>query len=596
MATSRQFQFAGIDVFPSAIRKSHAEHQLQMLYRYAKGEKIDPGDFPKSVPISVSVFVDESGDEFAILPTPSGSNVVPWVCGTHLDTEKEDFSVGGFVTKGDLQRMTDRGSSNSSNQPSQEEIKAAAIQLLLRLGLIKPQASQTPFNDGPTNPVTQEPTQISGQGQAEGDNAPQPNGSDKPNVWDGLPQAKFDAGATILAHAFSYESLNPSHLVKGMSGALASMGANFVLGQAIGKILPLDAESSTAEYAVAKLGPKLIQELVSGSLSGNYAKFLPTSHGPYETLALRVDDIDNNGNPILKGCPKVLIEGMPAARSGDAVSSPGNKLTHGAAKVLIGGKYAARQGDTATDVTGFTMCAPMNAVKTYIGGLSSNPAPPVPQQFIDAGFTVPPNNEHPIADPTKPMPEDPTLFWDPDPNNPEIGEWRPWAGTKGPRTGWGATLSEYYNNTWGADMSDSWKLDSQSTKWYNRLPFIVDFGTPQYPGAGNGSIWFIPDKLFGADIARYYRFHDWLFSLPKDPKHWLDYPLFGILNVEWPAFKEGVWHRSSLYPIQLASQVLASGATTIVGLTLWWDNFLQGLDEQMGFPDQYGQYPHIRSR
>ncbi len=54
------------------------------------------------------------------------------------------------------------------------------------------------------------------------------------------------------------------------------------------------------------------------------------------------------GGPVLPpGAPTVLIGGMPAARSGDALTcvGPPDAVVIGSSTVLIGGKPAARAGD-----------------------------------------------------------------------------------------------------------------------------------------------------------------------------------------------------------------------------------------------------------
>lgn len=67
------------------------------------------------------------------------------------------------------------------------------------------------------------------------------------------------------------------------------------------------------------------------------------------------------GGPISKGCPSVLIGGMPAARAGDpcVCIGPPDTIAKGSATVIIGGMPAARIGDPTmhggTIAAGFPM-------------------------------------------------------------------------------------------------------------------------------------------------------------------------------------------------------------------------------------------------
>jgi uncharacterized Zn-binding protein involved in type VI secretion len=53
------------------------------------------------------------------------------------------------------------------------------------------------------------------------------------------------------------------------------------------------------------------------------------------------------GGPVVSGAPNVLINGVPAARVGDACTciGPPDAITGGSAKVIIAGSPAARFGD-----------------------------------------------------------------------------------------------------------------------------------------------------------------------------------------------------------------------------------------------------------
>ena len=63
---------------------------------------------------------------------------------------------------------------------------------------------------------------------------------------------------------------------------------------------------------------------------------------------------DSAGGPIKQGSDNVKVEGLPAARKGDAIAAHGDSphsnpvIAEGSSKVKINGKPAARVGDAAS--------------------------------------------------------------------------------------------------------------------------------------------------------------------------------------------------------------------------------------------------------
>ena len=63
---------------------------------------------------------------------------------------------------------------------------------------------------------------------------------------------------------------------------------------------------------------------------------------------------DSAGGPIKQGSDNVKVEGLPAARKGDAIQAHGDSphsnpvIAEGSSKVKINGKPAARVGDAAS--------------------------------------------------------------------------------------------------------------------------------------------------------------------------------------------------------------------------------------------------------
>jgi uncharacterized Zn-binding protein involved in type VI secretion len=69
--------------------------------------------------------------------------------------------------------------------------------------------------------------------------------------------------------------------------------------------------------------------------------------GDMHTCPMVTGNVPHVGGPIVKGCPTVLIGGMPAARIGDQAVcvGPPDAIAQGEATVLIGGIPASRMGD-----------------------------------------------------------------------------------------------------------------------------------------------------------------------------------------------------------------------------------------------------------
>jgi uncharacterized Zn-binding protein involved in type VI secretion len=69
--------------------------------------------------------------------------------------------------------------------------------------------------------------------------------------------------------------------------------------------------------------------------------------GDMHTCPMFTGSVPHVGGPIAKGCPTVLIGGMPAARIGDQAVcvGPPDAIAQGEPTVLIGGMPAARMGD-----------------------------------------------------------------------------------------------------------------------------------------------------------------------------------------------------------------------------------------------------------
>jgi len=579
MATDGRMDFSGIDIAP--LRKPHLDvkTQLELLDQIVANEKIDTAHRPKPEAGLMPVFVDEAGDEYTVFPTTAGPTLLPWVSGSPMDIKHGRLAAGGFVEAGAVQGLRKDEQSHPSIRDSDKTLIAAVLDALTRMGLIRlPQHSDVPGGQqhqplfprsektgAPDNEMPGEPTGDTPGGAT----APSMPAQTKPALVD---NKFFEPGMQALASAvgrgIAGGGFGAFSLLGELKGVLTSVGLSMVMGSLLKKLMPVDDESSTGEWALSQVGPLLAQQLLKGS--GYLDKICGTYKGPYESPALRVGDQDKNKNAITSGCPTVLIEGAAAARVGDIVDKNGKKTKFGAAKVLIGGSNAARVDDPAgygtksQDGDASFLLAPA-AKKTTIGGGTTNPKPPIPEK-MKAESGIPESKVFPF-DPDGTPPEAGYVF------NPQEGEWRMWD----PELGYSASLTEYellpdwkpYLPDWMEEalgLNTSWKRgDSGSVLWG-----LFKLGTPYWPGAGTGSTWFVPDRVFGIDMGSMYLLHDWMFN-PSDPETGNLPGLLRHLGVEWRAFLEGL--RSHDNPIGWILQVIYSAATTSAALSDWWDNY-----------------------
>jgi uncharacterized Zn-binding protein involved in type VI secretion len=93
--------------------------------------------------------------------------------------------------------------------------------------------------------------------------------------------------------------------------------------------------------------------------------------------AVRATDPTAHGGTVTAGYPKVLIVGLPAARTGDPHVCPvvqgvvphvGGVIGPGSTKVMIGKQPAARVGDMAPCATGPPNSLLSTQTKVIIGG------------------------------------------------------------------------------------------------------------------------------------------------------------------------------------------------------------------------------------
>lgn len=608
MSSSVSLELAGIDFQPTWGRGGDLDEEIESLQQLVRGDLAATARRPRRAPAASPVFRNALGDEFVMTPTPAGLEMTPWVSGSPRELDEEQPTAGGFLSRAGFDQLR-----SPAGRFPRKELLQAALRALAELGLIPPGRGGAPAARGASVAEPSAPASAAGNG---GD--PAAGGSPtagaagagaaaaddgKTSVGDALreqlPGILQQQLVSFLANSWADGTFSLASLGQSVGGALSGLGtaaASAFAMNLLGGKMP-DSSSSTAYWAAALLGPTLVGRLLS---TGNLKKYM--GDGPPKELALREGDADKNGNPILKGCPTVLIEGKPAAREKDPVRAPGTILKFGALKTLIGGPalHAARVKDTESAVDGFEQ----GACKTQIGGPSTNPNPPLPDKLRkwaqERGLPYDKMRSH-TADPSKVMSKEPGYYY-----SPIDGEWRIWDGE-----GWSASLSEYENlgdfEAFGVDFGSIFENESGSgtlntllqkfgLDWFKERPGnwyllggLIDLGSPKFPGAGTGGIsWLVPDKIFGLHMGPLYTPHDWRFD-PSNPAN----TLLNVLTVEVESLTGAL--ASTRNPIHWALFVIYILATMTTGLTRWAQSQLQQLDEDWGLPDRYGHRPHSRN-
>lgn len=566
--TARRVRFVGAHL-PAAPHLDDPERDLPrivaQLDRLSCGERIDMATMPRTPAGAVPLYEDESGEVLAVLPTPRGPKLVPWVPGTTRDLRRSDARKGGHMPAAALQKEANQPPPDIGEGITRKELLRALMRVLDRLGLL--QKAQAPGGNGGGG----------GNGGAGGSNAPTGAGSTElpgggspgkpefPEFFDN-PYFKPVAGFFVsqLAAAWNGGGFN----IGGNSlGILSGIAQNLVLGELINRLFPVDDKSSTAEWTIATLGPFIAAQCFGdlGSAGRVILRQIQPRMGPYETAALRIGDLDAKGNAIITGMPSVLIEGFAAARELDQVDKKGAKCVGGAKKLMIGGLYGARTHEKGTGTVSCDAAAPFmkGAANVFVGGpwvnsVDPKARPPIPPQFDQEQF--PPSGDHDRSDP---KPDKKGTYFDLD-----SGEWRMYDPDK---RGWSASVTEAANASYFTPWDDatSWDFDHDTSV----LGGLFDFGSPQWPGAGTGSTWFVPDVLFGIDMSPYFTLHDWIF----DPKNITNFWQI-FTDSEIPPFLANLNYN----PFQILFQIIYSGATTLASIAGWWETIWREVERELG--------------
>lgn len=588
MSSMANYILKGVELPSMRAAASWLPRHAELLQAAVSGRPAEQIRVPQPVP----VFANADGDEVAMLPTPRGQSRVDWISGSPI--ELLDSGVprdGGFISSGAFQNWGPPANRLLPDGPTHRQLVTGALQVLKDLGMLNVMRS-LPMSQSPANGSA-------GSGQAPPAKA-SPGGSDEPppaapsrheskleKIGDFLTNNKpyISAAAGVLGSVADSGNLQSEFFVDGVGGAVMNFGMQQLEDFALGLLGDKpDDNSSTAEWATKTVGPLLLKQWLS---MGNWDKFF--GGGPPKPLALRMDDLDEQLNQIKEGFGSVEIENHVAARDGDKMDKAGVQVTYGALSVLIGGKHAGRAGyDDSFNATGVKFeKSKATAKRTQIGGPSSNPSPPFPNSDVFTKLTTKPiRNPKPGDQP----PKEPIAVL-------TNGEWRIYD----PHDGYNSTPAEIEAlSDWdflGIDFGDIFEAGKTGENWlgiseekghWYLLGGMIDLGSPEWPNAGTGSTWWVPDKIFGIDMADFYGPHDWYFR-PDDPAIANDFwALFR--NTEIPTFLGGL----SWCPVDFVLQVIYSLATSLQAIRKWVGSWAQARDEKHGYPDKYGHHPHIR--
>lgn len=358
--------------------------------------------------------------------------------------------------------------------------------------------------------------------------------------------------------------------------------------------------------------------------------------------AVRIKDLDDEGDKSMIGVANILFEGEPVSRMNDLVAgpkapAPGLPIIEGAATVLSAG-VATAFVDAKTAVPSKMKTG---AQSILVGGAIASVAPPAPATAPGNGGNAGPSGP---AAPSGPSSGSNSAGnngtgangnsqagsstagnprangnggnvgdWDPaseadrdklnelqklppgthDPHDPisqspfELGsgeDQRYWD----PETGWSSSPGEYNDLPDTPGLRDWMQAGENESGWFGNplkpgnwylLGGLVDLGSPVMPGAGTGSTWWVPDKIFGMDMSSYFVPHDWKFH-PSDVAHKYE-PWKLFTEAEIPAFLSGLAATGG-NPVHAGLQVIYSGATTSVALASWASLFFGGSGKSKG--------------
>ena len=569
----------GFDLTSQLYTTADAERALARVTAVFDPLSLDGSrELPRPLFPVAPVFANDQGQQVVILPTSEGNVALPYQAKDPIDLESNRWIEGGYLSLETLQTTAHARPQPSIAGPiGIQELTQAALRVVLQAGLEQP-SQQHPARSSPAVP--------SGKNKEAAPNLFQELGS---GLLTGIGQMLFRQAIEQLGRtgslgglAESLSRFDPGTLVATGLQHLASMGMNL----AIAELWPIDDTDSTGAHAARQftqqllgmIQNQLLGQLAAGlglaaapsSLATQLGKFFGIVVNPTGFPALRNTDLDPNAFPIQTGSPNVIIEGLNAAREGDTVLASGTRVVYGSGTVNFNGLPAAR----ATTSISFNGPFPPGAVQTFIGGptvsaLALEDLPPggscSSQVVVSKGGRLYDPQTRTVYDPqtgrSYPLASD--YIFDPDRDliidtNPIDG------GEPLPMTfrefdfedGWSTSLPEYDNlpDLIPEALRDLFR-DSTNGHYY-LLGGLVDLGSPEWPGAGDGTIWWIPDRIGPWNMNDYFTYHDFHFN-PNSLAN-----LGQLLGVEIASFAQGL----HLDPVRFGLQIIYSAATTGVAL------------------------------
>lgn len=377
--------------------------------------------------------------------------------------------------------------------------------------------------------------------------------------------------------------LTVASLLRGVDGDLPDLAslASGVLPALTNKLLDawqIEDSDSTSEQLAHHFASKWKDSLTDPSAALDKLKSYFKGQSSSAVLgALRLSDVDIGSNPVTMASTTVFAEGIPVARVGDTVKSPGNQVYKGAATVFTEGSITGRKLDSVSEMGLFATGASTVFIGGPTGGLGPNdppacqisdgnmtPAPPQvqidkPAENDDEGWGQFKERYGLTDDELKKIKDMPDDAFRREFNNRDGYSSNQFERDR--LEDWGDEDAGWFKNT----LRDLMRADENGTttlgfpmkngNWY-LLGGLIDLGSPEWPGAGTGTQWYIPDRIGPYSMADYYARHDATF----DPAN---QNMMERLGVELDAFAHGI--QSDL--IKLILQVIYSDATTVVSVT-----------------------------
>lgn len=528
---------------------------------------VDAPALPAMAPMASVILSDDDGNLFALDNSGPGPVMRPW---SQREAESPAADGGRHNSHG--------GASHAEPQPAGR--------------------AQTPARSDPTGAATASSTTPAGAAPP----APSPSGGPPgtPSFAEQvLAAAGQELGEQFLKSLFSGQSIGPAlgelldkgNILSSLGGAALQNLGNMLMGSLMGALFGgVTDESSIGSQLAAKFGPqlmgmaqqnigKVLDAVQSGGLSPEVmdqieAYFFGVASAASIPLGKAVD-AGAGGYVLVEGGPHALKQGDLALH--DNCNKPPGAFVEGHPTIFINGKQAIGKGHKAICGCGETVMPKILAGTVLMG---KPPPPPAPSPANGAGGgsgggesggggsgsggatgtagtigdACDPNSQV-VKEALAENEEGPEgigrpLVCEADPANPSAGtvqrppSWDP--------PDWAKTLFGIENVATEAEAAqgiENWEL----------LWGAIEIGGPQEPRAGAADSWWIPDKVFGYDMADFYLYHDQHFDDDRNLSQ-----LDTIFGVEAASFYQGL--RRGFDPGRLVLQMLYSTFTTSVAV------------------------------